>query len=110
MAHMPIKQINVKAETQSSSNDMPVVLTKATVPGKPDRQLLTAFNQAREAFKKAEADMKEIEPEVRKLGIAEWVKANVRNAPAEPITAIKLVDANGSSTRFTGMNRYSAAD
>lgn len=114
---MPIKDITAPvAKAKKTSKEMPSVVIDATTnvvdaSGNVHTcQLLTEFNKARAAFKQAEAQMKELEPQVKKLGVREWIKMNVDNSPAEPITSIKMVDSNGSETRLTGMDKYPICD
>jgi len=104
------------ATAKKSKSEMPSVVidTKVNVVT-PDgivkeAQLLTEFNKARAAFKAAEAQVKDLEPQVKKAGVREWIKANVANSPREVVTSIKLIDANGSETRLTGMDKYPMAD
>jgi len=114
---MPLKQINAPvAKAKKSKTEMPSVTLDTTTNVVDSAgevkvvQLLTEFNKARAAQKAAEAVVKELEPQVKEAGVREWIKANVENAPGEPITSIKLVDQNGSETRLTGMDKYPMAD
>lgn len=114
---MPLKDIAVKTpKAKAGKSEMPVIEINAMVEvqdaeGITTKQpLITVFNKAKSAMKDAEAKVKELEPEVKKLGVMEWIKQNVDKGPGEPLSSIKLVDPNGSVCRLTGQERYPLAD
>lgn len=114
---MPLKDLSVKTpKAKAGKSEMPVLEVNNMVDvtnaeGVVTQQpLITVFNKAKQAMKDAEAKVKELEPEVKKIGVMEWIKQNVEKAPGEPLSSIKLVDPNGSVCRLTGQERYPLAD
>jgi len=114
---MALKDISVKTpKAKAGKSEMPVVeinaMTTVTDAEGVAKQvpLITEFNKAKLAMKDAEAKVKEMEPEVKKLGVLEWIKANVDKGPGEPLSSVKLIDPNGSELRLTGQDRYPLAD
>jgi hypothetical protein len=108
---MALKQLKTKAAPAAAKQEMPTIACEAgyTKPDNTIVPLITEFNLAKNALKEATEAVKLMEPEVKRIGVAEWIKANVGRV-GEPISSIKLVDPLGSVLRLTGQDRYPIAD
>jgi hypothetical protein len=109
---MALKQFRtVKAAPATAKQEMPTIACEADYI-RPDGSvvpLITEFNTAKTTLKEATEAVKLMEPEVKRLGVTEWIKANVGRV-GEPISSIKLVDQRGSVLRLTGQDRYPIVD
>jgi len=108
----PMPEIKVK---KAKKTEMPmasiVTTTNVITPeGAKAVQLLTEYGKAIELAKKVEERVKALQPQVREACVREWAAANLENVPGEPIPSIKVVDANGTTFRVTGQDRYANCD
>jgi len=97
-----LKKINVAAETKTSASKSNVPVFATNSPN------IIRFILAHEAFKDAEAVLKEVRGGIEELGLSKLYQHNTQNAGA-PASSIKL--ANGDDVVMVTMqDRYSQAN
>lgn len=99
---MPIKKANVaSAGTAKAGVSMPEVVVRGT--------FLQKYYLAAEALKEAEAIVKDLKPQVLKVGVQEVLSLNTE-AGTNKYSSVKLIDQTGAEVRVTMQDSYPAAD
>lgn len=108
----PMPEIKSKKAPKAEMPKVAILTTTnvASGDGFKSVQLLTEYGKAIHLAKKVEDLIKRLQPQVREACVREWARVNLDNVPGEPISSIKVVDANGTTFRVTGQDRYAACD
>jgi hypothetical protein len=98
---MALKRLKVKATEKKPNSDkeIPEVLIEGNV--------IKRYNRASDAYKAAEARMKDLKPEILEVGCGEVFERTIAD-PLHPVLTVKLVDDTGEAVRVQYTKRYSA--
>ncbi len=98
-----LKKTKVKTNDTSSKKKSDVAVYAV------DGDIVSLYNDAVRRQKEAEAEAKELKPELEEAAQAKLFEHNIYN-PTNPSPSIKLEDAEGEKILYTFQSRYSAAD